>query len=135
MITGNKNDKEIFVTNLDSVKYFQPKDNPIVVWTGFDAADKATSLLLHRLEKALKDIGDWAELCTGKKAQHAMKPALSLKKLGKIILPISIKDPGLGVITITKAYITVPPLAMFDDLVLLGRLESAVREAIRLAGG
>jgi len=127
-------DKEIYVTHLDSVKFFKPKDNPIVVWTGFNAADKAGIPELRKLEKALREIGDWAEEKTGKKAQHNMRPAMALKRPGKTMLPISSKNPGVGTIVIGKDYITVPPLAMFDDMVLLGRLESAVREAIRLAG-
>lgn len=128
-------DKIFQVTDTDAVKFLPKRDNPNVVWTGFDKNDNAWSEALTKLETALHDVQDHAVVACpnrkGLKAQHKFK-ALPFARTRKGIEIQIFPNNTQTTVIITRAGVIVPPFAAFNELVTVGRFETAVGHAVEL---
>lgn len=127
------------VGNGDFVASYFKRDVPCFQFTGFQPADRAGVKEMKKLLAAIVKSADWAEgvasgLSDKYPAHHNLKPAQALKQGGVIRIPLDVRDPSVFV-TITSNYFLVPAVWYNEKStqVQWGRLESAVREAIRIA--
>ena len=128
-------DKIFQVTDTDAVKFLPKRANPNIVWTGFDKNDNAWSEALTKLETALHDVQDHAVVACpnrkGLKAQHKFK-ALPFARTRKGIEIQIFPNNTQTTVIITRTGVIVPPFAAFNELVTVGRFETAVGRAVEL---
>lgn len=121
--------------------YFK-RDIPCFQFSGFLRDDRAGKPEMKQLLKAIVNLGDWADAVTLKlsdhyPAQHGLAPLKPLRTATMIRLPISpvdlqtyIKFGGTNVFEVPAVWYQAG-----QTQTAWGRLESAVREAIRLSEG
>ncbi len=128
-------DRIFQVTQSDAVKFLPKRDNPNVIWTGFDKDDHAGPAELTTLEAALHDVQDHAVVACpnrkGLKAQHKFK-ALPFARTRKGIQIQIFPNNTQTTLIITGDGVIVPPFAAFNELVTVGRFETAVRRTVEL---
>ena len=128
-------DRIFQVTQSDAVKFLPKRDNPNVIWTGFDKDDHAGLAELTTLEAALHDVQDHAVIACpnrkGLKAQHKFK-ALPFARTRKGIEIQIFPNNTQATVIITRNGVIVPPFAAFNELVTVGRFETAVGRAVEL---
>ena len=121
------------------IGYFK-RDVPCFQFTGFQAEDKAGNQELTHLLSAIVQVADWAaaqcaNLSDQYPAYHDMKPQGSIEMAGVTRIALDRRDPSVY-ITVAEGYCVVPAVwyNAGSTQVQWGRLESAVREAIRVMG-
>lgn len=129
-------EKVFQVTESDKVRFIKKGENPNVVWTGFDESDNAQINALVALEKALREVQDHAVVrCPnrkGLKAQHKLAFQGLAKTRKGVEIQIIPNDTRNTLILTRNGNAIVPPFAAFNELVTVGRYETAVGKAIEL---
>jgi len=137
MKKNDKSPQKIQIANDFALLHFK-QDIPCFQFSGFSKDDKAGEKELKKLLAAIIKLADSADVITRSlsdryPAQHSIIPSKALKRGGIVRLPLDQRDPSLY-ITIWPDCIEVPFVwyNSGNTQVKWGRLESAVRETIRL---